>query len=126
MYSLVQSLISPELRSVVKHASLLAKGGKCTNPSSSFTTYAFNELTAANLLPSNVTLPNFTVCDYLSELQQALNFTSELNDDVSYTNFVIVPENLNNTLHQYFADITFDAEFVSILLSVLFCPLRND
>jgi hypothetical protein len=93
------------------------------NPSSSFTSYAFNTLNAASLLPSNITLPHFAVCDYLAELQQALNFTSELNEGVSYTNFVIVPESLNNTLHQYFDAVAFDAEFVSfyIIFSLFLC-----
>jgi hypothetical protein len=56
------------------------------------------------------------VCDYLAELQQALNFISELNEGVSYTNFVIVPESLNNTLHQYFDAV---ALLLSFVLSVL-------
>lgn len=109
----MQLLMTPEIRTVIKHASLLTRDGKCISPSSSFTEYAYNELTSASLLPNGLLLADFVVCDYLAQLQLALGFTTILNTDVTFSNLVVLPESLSNTLKEFFGDITFDEGLVS-------------
>lgn len=105
-------MITPEIRSVIQHASLLSRGDGCTSGSSTFISFAYDELKASNLLPSGLSLDDFEVCEYLAELQLALGFTSNLNTDVTYRNLVVVPESLNNKLQQFFGDTTFDGELL--------------
>jgi hypothetical protein len=73
----------------------------CGNPSKSFTNYSFAQLHNAGILPQNLTIEDFPPCTYLPQLQQVLFTTDSLNDDVSYQNFVIVPESLEVALENY-------------------------
>jgi hypothetical protein len=111
---LVRDLITPEIRCVIKHASFL--GDECTNPSSSFTTFAYYKLINASVL-SNMTLDQFKVCDgdHLAQLQKVLGFTTSVNENVTYKDFVTVTSTtLIDKLHKYYDDEDINGEFVSL------------
>ena len=74
-------------------------------------------------MPDSLSLEEFSPCDYLSHLQQNLFSTGELNENVTYKNFFIVPESLNASLHLQFGDdVNIDGKFVSAALS---SPITN-
>jgi hypothetical protein len=109
----VQTLITPEIRSVIKHSSHLVKDG-CVNPSASFSNFAFTRLRDAGALPEDMLLVDFSPCEYLPHLQQEL--FSKFNDNVTYENFVIVPKPLENFIQDYFGhEVNITGEFVSVL-----------
>lgn len=112
LFFIVQSLVAPEIRSVVKHASHLARNG-CADPSESFAIYAFDRLNG--VLPSGLLIEDFSPCDYLAQLQQVLFSTSSLNDDVTYETFVILPASLKTELQGYYTGLEdLNGEFVSL------------
>ena len=119
LHKSVQSLIGPEIRSVVRHASSLKRNG-CTAASESFATFAYNKLSTAALLPDGLTLDDFSPCSYLDLLQQLLFTTNELDMSVTYETFVVVPESLNTTLYNQFGNETdFNGSFVSVFEACL-------
>ena len=118
----MQSLIAPEIRPIIKHADRLSREG-CSDASSTFASFSYNRLKDASLLPDSLSLEEFSPCDYLSHLQQNLFSTGELNENVTYKNFFIVPESLNASLHLQFGDdVNIDGKFVSAALS---SPITN-
>lgn len=59
-------------------------------------------------------MDDFSSCEYLSQLQQLLYSTEELDETVTYETFVIIPDDLVATLEEQFgADAEFDGKFVS-------------
>ena len=115
-------MISPEIRTVIKHASVLARAGDCSTPSSTFTTFAYNKLAEKSLLPADLLFADFDVCDsdYLAKLQYALNFTTAVSTDVTFSNFVVVPPALDSILTQFFGDTVFDGGLVSQSVHVVY------
>ena len=114
LLSLVQSLIGPEIRAVVRHASSLTRNG-CFDASQAFINFSYHELNAATLLPNDLTLEDFSPCDYLGLLQQLLFATNELNANITYETFLMIPESLNTTLYNQFGNETdFSGSFVSV------------
>ena len=104
----VTTLIPPEIRSVVKHASLksLHKGDACS-PSESFNDYAFTLLSDNGLLAPGVILETFIPCDYVAEIQKALKFTNMVDtSDVSFSDLVVVPEDMISALQDIFGNET--------------------
>ena len=104
----VTTLIPLEIRSVVKHASLksLHKGDACS-PSESFNDYAFTLLSDNGLLAPGVILETFIPCDYVAEIQKALKFTNMVDtSDVSFSDLVVVPEDMISTLQGIFGNET--------------------
>ena len=89
-----------DIRSVVKHASLLTKDGKCIDPSANSALYFYD------LLPSevkaSVTLDDFSPCKYVGEIQVALNFASSSVSDVTFADLVTVPSVLEDKLRDIF------------------------
>ena len=119
----MQSLIRPEVKSAVKHAGLLMANG-CANPSQNFVQFAITELRNANMLPANVSLANFSACDYLPHLQHLLFSTETLNTEVTYANLVVLPEALTTRLHEYLGEIDLDGTMVSchfVLNIITYC-----
>ena len=65
-------------------------------------------------MPDSLSLEEFSPCEYLPHLQQNLFKTGELNENVTYKNFFIVPESLIASLHlQFEDDVNIDGKFVS-------------
>ena len=91
------------MRPVIKHAAHLSRRG-CSNASESFANFAYTKLINAGVLPGDVAFEGFSPCDYLQMLQQVLFSTNELDEDVTYENFVIVPETLKTELLGYFGN----------------------
>lgn len=107
----MQTLITPEIRSIIRHASQLEKDG-CVKPSASFSNFSFTRLHDAGVLPEDLLLEDFSPCDYLSHLQQEL--FSTFNNNVTYQNFVVVPESFANMIQDYFySEVNITGEFVS-------------
>lgn len=72
------------------------------------------ELRNASLLPADLSLDDFSLCDYLPELQKVLFSTSELDESVTYKSLVVVPESINTTLYQQFGtELELTGSFVS-------------
>ena len=98
----VTNLIDPKFRSVVKNAEFLSKDGGCIAPSVKFTADIYEEL--SDEIRSNVTLDNFNPCDYIGDIQAALNFTPILQPATSFTELVTVPPELEAKLINIFGD----------------------
>lgn len=108
-----QNLIPYELRPVIKHAKHLSRRG-CKDASEKFTNFAYTQLNNSQLLPEDLTVDNFSSCEYLSHLQQLLYSTEELDETVTYQTFVIIPDDLVATLEEQFGEkVEFDGKFVS-------------
>lgn len=121
--STVQDLITPEIRPVIKHASRLMHYSalmrkECTDSSKSFTNYTFERLRNASLLSEDIAVEEFSACDYLPRLQKLLFDLEVTNENVTYENFIILPENLTAQLQEFYNDTntTFNGEFVSIAI----------
>lgn len=106
----VQSLIVPEIRPLIKNAEK-----ECTQSlTQTFETFSYNELSSAGVLPDDLTSEEFSPCDYLPNLQQVLFETDELNEDVTYETFVVIPDSLNTMLHDRLGnDVKVNGQFVS-------------
>ena len=64
-----------------------------------------------------MTYEDFSPCDYLPNLQQVLFETDELNEEVDYETFVLIPEDLHSLLNEQFGNETeFSGAFVSVVL----------
>jgi transcriptional regulator NrdR family protein len=108
-----QNLIPYEIRPVIKHAKHLSRRG-CKDASERFTNFSYIQLNNSQLLPEDLTVDDFSSCEYLSQLQQLLYSTEELDETVTYETFVIIPDDLVATLEEQFgADAEFDGKFVS-------------
>ena len=59
-----------DIRPVVKHASFFSKDG-CSKPSATFIVYAYNFLNNQSIVKAV-----FNSCDFIPQLQVALNYTS--------------------------------------------------
>ena len=121
----MQSLIAPEIRPVIKHASHLSRKG-CSDASNTFANFSYNQLKEASLLPESLILEDFSPCEYLPHLQQVLFATDELNESVTYESFIIVPESLNASLYEQFGnDVNIDGKFVSNASTVTMSLFHN-
>ena len=60
-------------------------------------------------MPESLVLEEFSPCEYLPHLQQILFATDELNENVTYQNFIIVPA----SLYEQLGDVNIDGKFVS-------------
>ena len=115
--STVQSLIAPELRPVIKHAAHLSRRG-CSDASNAFAIFAYNELSNASVLPSNLAFEDFSPCNFLPELQQVLYSTNELDESVTYETLVVVPDSIKDALHEQFGDdVDINGPFVSYMFA---------
>lgn len=113
----MQSLIAPEIRPVVKHAAHLSRRG-CKDPSEAFSNFSFTQLSNASVLPINLTLENFSPCEYLPHLQQVLFSTDEMDESVTYETFVVIPDQLNNSLYELFgSEAVINGRFVSFYVA---------
>lgn len=109
----MQSLIPPEIRPAIKHAAHLSRRG-CSDGSDNFSNFSYTLLSNATILPVELAFNDFSSCDYLPQLQQVLFSTDELDENVTYENFVIVPQSLNTTLRDELAyNVEVDGPFVS-------------
>lgn len=116
---IVQSLIAPEVRPVVKHAQNLLRTG-CSDASASeaFASFSYTELSGAGVLPNGLTSEEFSVCEYLPHLQQVLFSTEDMDENVTYESFVVIPDSLNTSLYNLFGnDVVINGQFVSPLCS---------
>ena len=119
----VHSLIPVEIRSIVKNSARFSRGG-CADPPEIFANFSYTKLSNASLLPSNLTLEEFSPCEYLPNLQQVLFSTDELDDNVTYETLVVVPESLKTTLEDQLGNQTeINGEFVScwVVISIVHC-----
>ena len=113
MVNQTQTLIAPELRPVIKHAKHLSRRG-CREASDIFTNYSFTTLSNAQILPGNLTIQNFSACEYLPQLQQLLFSTDALDESVTYETFVVIDDQLGAALREQFPNEEgFDGKFVS-------------
>ena len=89
-------MIPSTLRPVVRYGDFLSKDG-CFNPSPSFNEYALSLLQNDTLSPDE-----FDACDYIPQLQDALNYTSNSTDAATrFVDLVVVPNDLLNRLEIY-------------------------
>ena len=110
----MHSLIPAEIRSIVKNSARFSRGG-CADPPETFTNFSYTKLSNASVLPSNLTLEEFSPCDYLPNLQQVMFSTDELDDNVTYETLVVVPESLKIMLEDELGNQTeINGEFVSL------------
>lgn len=58
-------------------------------------------------MPESLVLEEFSPCEYLPHLQQILFATDELNENVTYQNFIIVPAS-----YEQLGDVNIDGKFV--------------
>lgn len=80
-----------------------------------FTNFSYTKLSNASVLPDNLTLEDFSPCDYLPNLQQVMFSTDELDDSVTYETLVVVPETLKTMLEEQLGNQTeIDGAFVSM------------
>ena len=115
----MQSLIPREIRPVIKHSAHISKRG-CSDASTTFAKFAYTTLSDASVLGHDFALEDFSVCDFLPQLQQILYSTGELDASVTYDTFVVVPENITVSLHEKFGNETeINGPFVSCLLVFL-------
>lgn len=111
----MQNLISPEISPIIRHAALLSRRG-CSDTSETFSNFAYTTLNAAEVLPADLGLEDFSPCEYLEQLQQVLFSTDEQVEKVTYENFVIVPEALNTSLYNLYGnEDVINGQFVSFL-----------
>jgi hypothetical protein len=73
----VRALIPSGIRSVVKHANFLSRDG-CQKPSPSFNDYAFDLLNDQSLVQAE-----FNPCDHIPQLQVALNYATNVSEQIS-------------------------------------------
>lgn len=74
---IVRVLIPSNIRSVTRHGKFHSRNG-CSKPSPDFNDFAFNLLNNGTLSHDD-----FNACDYLPQLQLALNYTSNSTESVS-------------------------------------------
>lgn len=99
----------------MKHSGRFSRGG-CSNPSEMFANFSYTKLINASVLPSNLTVEEFSPCDYLPHLQKVMFATDELDDSVTYETFVVVPDDLKTSLQEQLGNETeINGSFVSIL-----------
>ena len=109
----MQTLIPSEMRPVIKHAAYLSRRG-CSDASKTFANFAYIKLSDAAVLPSDLSLEDFSPCDYLPHLQQVLFSTDELDETVTYETFVVVPESMKTVLYEQFGnEVEINGPFVS-------------
>lgn len=84
----------------MKHAALLTKDGGCTNPSANFVEFTYALMPSE--VKSNVTAEDFSPCDYIGQIQEALNYTNNAKSGVSFANLVTVPVALQDKLQGIF------------------------
>jgi hypothetical protein len=117
LFNEVNALVPSEIRSVVRQASRLSTDGGCVEASTTFSTYAYDLLESEGLLNVSTTLSTFRVCEYLPQLQKALNYSVTASSSVSYLDLVVIPSALNTTLQSYFGEeLDFGGSFVSIAM----------
>lgn len=122
-FAIVQKLIPSDVRSVVRHGNFHSRYG-CSKPSNSFNDYAFNLLNDGNLSHND-----FNACDYVSQLQVALNYTSNHTEAVSSFDDLVVLANdhsLSPRLQSWWGTETnFTGEFLLQRLGALTVSLTR-
>lgn len=105
----VRNLIPPEVRSLVRHAdNLLQYGCRKEFISLHFTEYSYA------LLSLGISIEDYDPCDYIGEIQQALGYTSSVDEDASFLDFVVLPEDLKMSLEEIFGSsgVPIDGQFL--------------
>ena len=104
----VRDLIPSPLRPVVRYGDFLSKDG-CFNPSPSFNEYALSLLKNDTLSPDE-----FDACDYIPQLQDVLNYTSNSTEAATlFVDLVVLPNDLRYRLQNLFGNGTdFSGEFL--------------
>ena len=96
---------------MVKHAAILTQGGDCSDPSENFIDFAYDLLEDSTEF--NVTREDFRPCEYISQIQVALNFTDIVGSDTTFADLVKVPPFLETKLQDIFgADVEFSGEWL--------------
>jgi len=85
----------------------------CADPSPSFLEFAFAALNESNVLPAGLSFSKFSACDYLPHLQQKLFSLDSLNENVTYANFVILPDALKDSLRNFLGHDNINGSMVS-------------
>lgn len=97
----VQVLIPRNVRPVVRFGDFLSKDG-CNKPSASFNEYAFSVLNN-----DTISQDEFNACDYIPQLQLALDYTSNSTEAASsFADLVILPNDLHNRLKSLWGNET--------------------
>lgn len=104
----VRGLIPAEIRPLVRYAKYLSSND-CLKPSASFTAYAYGLLD-----DDSISEPEFNPCDYIPELQEALNFAPNANAS-TFVDLVVLPDDapLSSTLRGLWSpNVTFSGELL--------------
>ncbi len=108
--AIVRDLIPSNIRSVVRHGNFHSRYG-CSKPSSQFNDFAFNLLNNGTL-----SRDDFNACDYIPQIQVALNYKPNSNEVVtSFADLVVLAKDspLYNRLDDlYGTETNFTGEFL--------------
>lgn len=95
----------------MKHAALLTKDGDCIDPSVNFADFTYELL--PNVITSTVTREDFSPCEYVQDIQEALNFTNSATSDVSFADLVTLSGDLEEKLRDIFGSgVQFTGEWL--------------